>query len=79
MNRTLKDGIVSVPRGNGIIGCCSHVAGLVWYLTFARHDLHLLVQRSAAYVELTDDRFDCSDVSSDESDEEGYDTFYTVA
>ena len=67
------------PRGNGIIGCCSHVAGLMWYLAFARHDPHLLVQRSATYVELIDDALDCSDVSSDESDEDDYDTFYTLA
>ena len=67
------------PRGNGVIGCCSHLAGLIWYLAFTRHDRYLLVQRSATYVELIDDAFDGSDLSSDASDEEHYDTFYTLA
>ena len=66
-------------RGNRIIGCCFHVAGLIWYLAFARHDPYLLAQHSATYIELIDDASDCSDVSSDESNEEDDDTFYTLA
>ena len=56
------------PCGTRVVGHCSHVCSVLWYLSIARHDSKLLRQRSASYLDQIIDAQDCSDVPSSDSD-----------
>ena len=59
--------------GSRDLGCCSHVACLIYYLGFARHQPEVLRERASSYFNnLIDasDRPDALFASSDEDDEE---------
>ncbi|CAF2002112.1 unnamed protein product [Rotaria magnacalcarata] len=58
-------------NGNRNIGCCSHIASIIWYLGIARHDKHkYLNHRSSSYMKLFEDAAEVSDRSSDEEDDD---------
>lgn len=46
------------------------IASVIWYLVFARHTPQHLRQRSDSHLEILDDTRECSDLSSDNSEEE---------
>ncbi|CAF3200987.1 unnamed protein product [Rotaria sp. Silwood2] len=76
-DQTVTAACCGCPNGNQNIGCCSHIASIVWYLGIARHDkLKYLNQRSLSYMNLFEDAADVSDVSSDEEDDD--ETLYSL-
>ena len=54
--------------GGRVVGCCSHIASVIWYLSLARHDSELLRARSSSYLSQIKDAQDSSDISNSESD-----------
>ncbi|CAF4644902.1 unnamed protein product, partial [Didymodactylos carnosus] len=38
------------PNGNRTVGCCSHVASIMWYLGIARYDTKKLNTPSNSYI-----------------------------
>ncbi|CAF3045027.1 unnamed protein product [Rotaria socialis] len=56
---------------NRNIGCCSHIASIIWYLGIARHTKHkYLNHRSSSYMKLFEEAAEVSDLSSDEEDDD---------
>ncbi|CAF4655771.1 unnamed protein product [Rotaria sp. Silwood2] len=64
--------------GGRIIGCCSHIASVLWYLALARYMPKHLRQRSNSYLDILDDARDCSDLSDDDSEEEDSQALYML-
>jgi hypothetical protein len=55
------------------LGCCSHVACLIYYLGFARHQPEVLRERASAYFNNLIDASDRPDTLSASSDEDDQD------
>ena len=61
------------PNGSRVIGCCAHVASIIYYLAHARHTAKHLQQRASDYYNgITDaqDYSELSDIESDNSDDD---------
>ena len=52
--------------GARIVGCCSHISSVIWYLSYARVDKRELQQRSSEYL---DQFIDAPDYQTDSDDE----------
>ncbi|CAF4689867.1 unnamed protein product, partial [Rotaria sp. Silwood2] len=65
------------PNGNQAIGCCSHVASILWYLGHARYLPSSTTQRCASYIDAFIDAKSAPSSSSEasESDDE---TLYSL-
>ncbi|CAF2672623.1 unnamed protein product [Rotaria sp. Silwood2] len=70
------------PNGCRVIGCCSHIASVIWYLSFARYHPEALRESASSYLNSLTDAQNYSDVSDDdgnESDDDNSQTLYTLA
>ena len=68
------------PAGARVVGCCSHCASIMWYLSFAHHPGQLKQEPSSFLNSLTDaaDYFDISDESDIETDSDDDNALYTL-
>ncbi len=70
------------PNGFRVVGCCSRIASMIWYLSFARYRLEALREPASSYLNSLTDAQNYSDISDDgedESDDENSQTLYTLA
>lgn len=70
------------PAGARVVGCCAHVASIIWYLSFARFHPEQLTQESSDFLNSCADAAEYSDVSDDtepDSDSDDENTLYTLA
>ena len=61
------------PNGSRVVGCCAHIALVMYYLAFGRYNpQHLQPRSSTYYISLTDavDYSDVSDIETTDDDEE---------
>ena len=61
------------PNGSRVVGCCAHLASVMYYLAFGRYNpQHLQPRSSKYYISLTDavDYSDVSDIETTDDDEE---------
>jgi hypothetical protein len=49
------------PTGNGLIGCCSHVASVIWFLSYERWQVDKRRMPSGDFVNLVTDASQLSD------------------
>ena len=64
------------PSGSRFVGCCSHVASIIWFLAFARWQNQSNRMPSTEYVHLFQDAaapLDMSDTDDDDSTDENSD------
>ena len=68
----------SCIKGARVVGCCSHVSSIIWYLSYARFDPRELHQHSMDYL---DEIIDAPDYDTDQSDDESDDShiLYSLA
>jgi hypothetical protein len=57
--------------GARVVGCCSHISSVIWYLSYARFDPRELRQQSSDYL---DEFLDAPDYEIDNSDEDSNDS-----
>ncbi len=57
--------------GARVVGCCSHISSVIWYLSYARFDPQELRQQSSDYL---DEFLDAPDYEIDNSDEDSNDS-----
>ena len=50
--------------GSRVIGCCSHIASVMWYLAFAIRTPQHPRQHLNSHIEILDNVCDCTDPSS---------------
>ncbi|CAF4651949.1 unnamed protein product, partial [Rotaria socialis] len=70
------------PNGCRVVGCCSHIASVIWFLSFARYHPEALRESASSYLNSITDAPNYSDVSDDdgnESDDDTSQTLYTLA
>ncbi|CAF4651087.1 unnamed protein product [Rotaria sp. Silwood2] len=70
------------PNGCRVVGCCSHIASVIWYLSFARYHPEALRESASSYLNSLTDAQNYSDISDDdgnESDDDNSQTLYTLA
>lgn len=70
------------PNGCRVVGCCSHIASVIWYLSFARYHPEVLRESASSYLNSLTDAQNYSDISDDdgsESDDDNSQTLYTLA
>ncbi|CAF4633414.1 unnamed protein product [Rotaria magnacalcarata] len=70
------------PNGCRVVGCCSHIASVTWFLSFARYHPEALRESASSYLNSITDAPNYSDVSDDdgnESDDDTSQTLYTLA
>ena len=70
------------PNGCRLVGCCSHVASVIWYLSFARYHPEALRESASSYLKSLIDPQNYSDISDDDgndSDDDNFQTLYTLA
>ena len=70
------------PAGARTVGCCAHVASIIWYLSFARfHPEHLKQESSSFFNSFTDvaEFSDMSDDTEPDTDSDDENTFYSLA
>jgi hypothetical protein len=70
------------PNGCRVVGCCSHTASVIWYLSFARYHPEALRKSASSYLNSLTDTQNYSDISDDdenESDDDNSQTSYTLA
>ncbi|CAM4848298.1 unnamed protein product, partial [Rotaria magnacalcarata] len=68
------------PNGSRVVGCCAHIASIIYYLSFGRYNPKELQPRSSIYYTSIIDAqeySEISDVDSDVSDEDS-NTLYTL-
>ncbi|CAF4576898.1 unnamed protein product [Rotaria sp. Silwood2] len=59
------------PNGSRVVGCCAHIASVMYYLAFARYSPQHLQPRSSKYYTSLTDAVDYSEISdTDTSDDE---------
>lgn len=69
------------PNGARVVGCCAHVASIIYYLSYARYNERVLTQRTYSYYDsITDAQnySEPSDTESIESDDENSNILYTL-
>ena len=70
------------PNGCRVVGCCSHVSSVIWYLSFARFHPEVLRESSSSYLNSLTNAQNYSDISNDDGNESVDDnsqTLYTLA
>ncbi|CAF4987704.1 unnamed protein product [Rotaria sp. Silwood1] len=71
------------PNGSRVVGCCAHIASIMYYLSFARDNLKALQPRSSLYYTTITDAQDYSELSDVDSDSDVSDddsnTLYILA
>ena len=70
------------PAGARIVGCCAHVASIIWHLSFTRFHPEQLKQESSSFLNSFTDAAEFSDMSHDtesDTDSDDEDTFYSLA
>ena len=70
------------PNGCRVVGCCSHISSVIWYLSFARFHPEVLRESASSYLDSLTDAQNYSDISDDdgnESDDDNSQTLYTLA
>ena len=70
------------PNGSRVVGCCAHIASVIYYLAFARYNPQNLQPRSSKYYTSLTDAADYSDVShtdTSDDDEDESNTLYYIA
>ena len=67
-------------NGSRVVGCCAHIASVMYYLAFARYNPQHLQSHSSKYYTSLTDAADYSDVSntdtSDDVEDESNTLFY---
>ncbi len=59
------------PNGSRVVGCCAHIASVIYYLAFARYNPQDLQPRSSKYYTSLTDAVDYSEISdTDTTDDE---------
>ena len=69
------------PADARVVGCCAHVASILWYLSFARFHPEQLKQESSYFLNSFEDAAEYSDASDDtepDTDTDEENTFYTL-
>ncbi|CAF4308049.1 unnamed protein product [Rotaria magnacalcarata] len=69
------------PNGARVVGCCAHVASIIYYLSYARYNQQVLTQRTYSYYDSITDALDYSepsDTDSIDSDDENSNILYTL-
>ena len=67
----IKGWYCSCMGGARIVGCCAHIASVIWYLSYARFDPRELCQQSSDYF---NEFFDAPDYEIDNSDDDNDDS-----
>ncbi len=70
------------PAGARVVGCCAHVASIIWYLSFARFHPEQLKQESSSFLNSFVDAAEISDVSDDtepNTDSDDENTLFSLA
>ena len=73
--------LCTCPAGVRVVGCCAHVASILWYLSFARFHPEQLKQESSYFLNTSEDAAEYSDASDDtepDTDTDEGNTFYTL-
>ena len=80
-NENILGWYCTCPNGSRVVGCCSHVASIIFYFSFARHSRKPLQSRSSSYYNSISDAQDYSDISDDESNDSDDESniLYTLA
>ncbi|CAF5085912.1 unnamed protein product, partial [Rotaria magnacalcarata] len=55
------------PNGARVVGCCAHVASIIYYLSYARYNQQVLTQRTYSYYDSITDALDYSEPSDTDS------------
>jgi hypothetical protein len=58
------------PTGNGMLGCCSHIASAIWFLSYERWQLHSRRMPSGDFINLATDASQLSDFYDPTDDED---------
>ena len=69
-------------NGCRVVGCCAHIASIIYYLAYAWHNLQQLRQRTFSYYNSIADAQDYSELSdsdSNDSDDENSNILYSLA
>ena len=67
------------PIGTRIIGCCSHVSSMIWYLAYKRWESHNARRTSTDPLNFIRDSIPISDFYDSSDDEETNTTRYSLA
>ena len=70
---TILEWCCQCPYGNVTIGCCSHVASVIWYLSLARYDYSKMKQLSGDYIEFFKDASAMLSSEDDDDDDDNDD------
>jgi hypothetical protein len=60
------------PMGNGLLGCCSHIASAIWFLSFERWQVHNRQMPSGDFINLAIDARQVSDFYDSTDDEDDF-------
>jgi hypothetical protein len=74
---TVLEWCCQCPNGNNIIGCCSHICSIIWFLRVARHDKTKRQQFSTYYINYLQDASTIPSSEDETTDDE--DTLYELA
>jgi hypothetical protein len=70
----IKGWYCTCPDGAKVVGCCSHIASVIWYLAYERFQSEERSKPSGTYMSLVDDSIVLSDFydssETDDSDNE---------
>ncbi|CAF4189825.1 unnamed protein product [Rotaria sordida] len=71
----IKGWYCTCPDGAKVVGCCSHIASVIWYLAYERFQSEERPKPSGTYISLVDDSIVLSDFyDSSEADDSDDDT-----
>ncbi|CAF1173234.1 unnamed protein product [Didymodactylos carnosus] len=77
-NRQITGWYCKCPNGSRVVGCCAHIASVMYYLAFARYNPEHLQPRSSKYYASLTDAVDYSEVSDTETSDEDEDDSNTL-
>ncbi|CAF2050509.1 unnamed protein product [Rotaria magnacalcarata] len=80
-NRSISGWYCTCINGCRVVGCCAHVATIIYYLAYARHNRQQLQRRTFNYYNSLVDAHDYSELSdsdSADSDEENSNILYSL-